>query len=96
MSRRPPARKKPALPSSTPKKPSGLGQALRKITRDLLMFSTGLVLVIYEAVLRSGDPRESLIILYAAMMGLPAVLRYDENRRNADYGDYQYDDGGEV
>ena len=52
-----------------------------KITRDLVLLVAGLVLLIFEAVIRSQPPRESLLVLYAGMMGLPAVLRYDENRR---------------
>lgn len=53
----------------------------QKITRDLILFIVGLGLIINEAAIRSGDPRESLILLFAGMVGLPAVLRADELRR---------------
>lgn len=52
-----------------------------KITRDLVLFTTGLVLTVNEAILRNGVERPSLLVLYAGMMGFPAVIRYDEKRR---------------
>lgn len=48
--------------------------------RDPLLFLTGLGLTIFEAVMRDGAERPSLLILYAGMMGLPAFLRADEKR----------------
>lgn len=42
------------------------------LIRDIILFTTGLSLVIYEAVLRTGEPRWNLLILYAGMMGLTA------------------------
>jgi hypothetical protein len=54
----------------------------RSITRDLVLFTVGLLLLIFEAVVRGGDPRESLLVIYAGMMGLPAILRADELRRS--------------
>ena len=49
-----------------------------RITRDSALFLAGLGLTINEAVLRHGPERPSLLILFAAMMGLPFVLRGDE------------------
>lgn len=54
----------------------------QKITRDLILFVVGIGLIINEAVIRQGDPRESLILLFAGMVGLPAILRADELRRH--------------
>lgn len=51
-----------------------------KISRDTILFVTGLCLTIFEAVFRAGD-RPTLLLLYAGMMGLPFVLRADEVRR---------------
>jgi hypothetical protein len=48
--------------------------------RDTVLFLTGISLIIYEAVIRSGPERPSLLILYGGMVGLPAILRVDEKR----------------
>ena len=53
-----------------------------KITRDVVLFAFGLGLTINEAVFHNGPERPSLLVLYAGMMGLPAIIRYDEQRRN--------------
>lgn len=45
------------------------------------MFVVGLLLTVNEAVFRTGPERPSLLVLFAAMMGLPFVLRADEMRR---------------
>ena len=47
--------------------------------RDVILFFGGLVGVAHEA-LASGTPDPTLLLLYAAMMGLPAFLRQDERR----------------
>lgn len=46
--------------------------------RDVILFLTGLGLIVYEAVLREGPERPTLLVLYAGMVGLPAFLRRDE------------------
>ncbi len=46
--------------------------------RDGLLFVVGLILVIREAVFATAD-RPDLLILYAAMMGLPAYLFTQRN-----------------
>lgn len=51
------------------------------------MFSTGLLLVIHEAVLRSGPERPTLLLLYAGMMGLPTVIWADQLRRRTGMGE---------
>jgi hypothetical protein len=48
--------------------------------RDGLLFLTGLALIVNEAVIRSGPERPTLLLLYAAMVGLPAFLRADSRR----------------
>lgn len=53
----------------------------QKITRDAVLFTTGLALTINES-LQAGPERPSLLVLFAGMMGLPAILRFDEQRRN--------------
>jgi hypothetical protein len=53
---------------------------LAKITRDAVMFSAGLVGVIYETVIRTGE-RPTLLALFGGMMGLPAFFRRDEKKK---------------
>lgn len=54
---------------------------VKGITRDLVLFVAGLLLFINEAVFRQEPPRESLLVMYGGMMGLPTVLRADLWRR---------------
>ncbi len=42
--------------------------------RDVVIWVTANTLIVYEAVVRDGEPRFSLLAMYAAMLGLPAVL----------------------
>lgn len=51
--------------------------------RDILLFLAGLGGVFHETVIQTGE-RPTLLILFAAMMGLPAFLRADEARRGDD------------
>lgn len=46
-------------------------------TRDIILFFGGLAGVFNETVLTAGE-RPTLLILFAAMMGLPAFLRTDD------------------
>jgi hypothetical protein len=48
--------------------------------RDSCLFLTGLGLIVYEAVFRPGPERPTLLLLYAAMCGLPAFLKADDKR----------------
>ena len=47
--------------------------------RDGALFLTGLLGVLHETVLTSLD-RPDLLLLFAAMMGLPAFLGFDRGR----------------
>lgn len=63
------------------------------ITRDLVLFTVGVMLIINESVLRKEPPRESLVVLFAGMVGLPAILRADWlRRRNGNGSDIDYGD----
>lgn len=47
-----------------------------KLVRDVALFVTGLALIVNEA-RRPEEPRFYLLVLYAAMVGLPAFLTTD-------------------
>jgi hypothetical protein len=49
--------------------------------RDIVLFIAGIGGVFHETVVQTGE-RPTLLILFAAMMGLPAFLRADEARKN--------------
>lgn len=49
-------------------------------TRDVILFFGGLAGVFNETVLTTAE-RPTLLILFAAMMGLPAFLRSDDKNR---------------
>lgn len=49
-------------------------------TRDIILFLGGLAGVMHETI-RSTSERPTLLLLFAAMMGLPAFLRSDEARK---------------
>ena len=53
---------------------------LPRLTRDTALFIAGLGLTINEALIRSGPERPSMLVLFAAMMGLPFILRADEKK----------------
>lgn len=48
-----------------------------KNVRDIMLFFCGLAGVFYETVLSTVE-RPTLLLMFAAMMGLPAFLRTDE------------------
>ena len=48
--------------------------------RDILLFTGGLAGVVHETVLRDASERPTLLLLFAAMMGLPAFLAGDRDR----------------
>jgi hypothetical protein len=54
---------------------------LTRDARDAILFFAGLIGVGHEMLIAS-EPREVLVLLFAAMMGLPAFLRVDEQKRN--------------
>lgn len=49
--------------------------------RKDILFVAGLIGIAYEA--WSGGERPTLLLLYAAMIGLPLVLRADEQRQES-------------
>lgn len=49
--------------------------------RDVTIWLTANALIVYEAAFRDGEPRFPLLTLYAAMLGLPAMLNVT-GRRN--------------
>lgn len=60
-------------PNSTPQH-----QSFNQL-RDAALFMGGMAGVFHETVLQTGE-RPTLLILFAAMMGLPAFLRADQLR----------------
>jgi hypothetical protein len=54
-----------------------------RISRDSVLFAGGLLGVLHETVLSKAD-RPTLLLLFAAMMGLPAFLRADEKKKGGD------------
>lgn len=64
--------------------PRGVKKWYYKITRDTIIFVTGLGGIINEAFIFDGSPREALLLLFGAMVGLPAFLRVDEQRDGND------------
>lgn len=61
---------------TTPEPPTPARRQFR-VTRDGILFVTGLAGIIYETVINHGD-NPTLLILFAAMCGLPAFLHADE------------------
>jgi hypothetical protein len=50
------------------------------ITRDTVLFVCGLVGILHETFIRTGDTRPEFLMLFAGMVGLPVALRRDEAR----------------
>lgn len=48
-----------------------------RLSRDTILFVTGLAGIVYETV-GSGTEKPTLIIAFAAMLGLPLFIRKDE------------------
>jgi len=61
-----------------------LNNGRSRITRDGVLFTAGLLGVMNEALLRDGTERPTLLVLFAAMMGLPVFLRQDEKHKDDD------------
>lgn len=49
-----------------------------KISRDTVLFMAGLAGIANEAVLRHGNERPYLLVIFSAMLGLPLFFRNDE------------------
>lgn len=54
-----------------------------RLSRDTVLFATGLAGVAYETLVSKTD-RPTLLLLFAGMLGLPAFLRGDERDRRDD------------
>jgi hypothetical protein len=52
--------------------------------RDPILFFGGLAGVMHETVVQTAGERPTLLLLFAAMMGLPAFLRADEKKNEPD------------
>jgi hypothetical protein len=68
-----------AAPQPRKKKPVRRKRWKIRLTRDLTIFLVGLGGIVHEAFFTHED-RPTLLILFAAMIGLPAFLRLDEKR----------------
>lgn len=55
-----------------------------RVTRDTVLFVAGLVGLAYETYM--GTERASLLIIFAAMMGLPAFLPKDRDKHDPKQG----------
>jgi hypothetical protein len=51
-----------------------------------VLFAVGLALIVNEAILRDGPERPGLLVLYAGMVGLPAVIRAEKAARREGNG----------
>lgn len=51
-----------------------------RVTRDGILFLSGLIGIGYETVISQTD-RPTLLLLFAAMIGLPAFLNKDEKEQ---------------
>lgn len=68
-------------------------QVLSKILRDLVIFFLGAYAFYYELT-RTGDERPQILIMSAAMMGLPLIIRGDEKRQEAQTNAIKQRDAG--
>lgn len=50
-----------------------------RLTRDGLIFAVGLLGIVHQTLLVESD-RPTLLLLFGAMIGLPAFLRLDEKK----------------
>lgn len=55
-----------------------------RLSRDTLLFTAGLVGFAHEVVFGTVSERPTLLLICAAMMGLPVFLRADEKRQDED------------
>ena len=58
----------------------GISQKRLRITRDGVLFSAGLVGIAHETLITKAD-RPTLLLLFGAMIGLPAFLNKDEKNQ---------------
>ncbi len=75
--------KRGQLPVKKNKGQQGAQWFFSKLTRDVILFTTGLAGVFHETVLTNAE-RPTLLFVFGAMIGLPAFLRTDEARKKSD------------
>lgn len=68
---------------------SQLVQTIVKVVRDFVIFVLGAYAFIYE-LLRAGSERPQILIMSAAMMGLPWIIRTDEKRQEGKANDSKH------
>jgi hypothetical protein len=51
-----------------------------RVSRDTILFAVGLLGIAYETLVEGGD-KPTLLVLFGAMVGLPAFLRTDEKAK---------------
>ena len=51
-----------------------------RLSRDGILFFVGLAGIVYETLVNNGD-KPTLLVLFGAMVGLPAFLRTDESKQ---------------
>ncbi|HEU4539662.1 MAG TPA: hypothetical protein VFR23_00920, partial [Jiangellaceae bacterium] len=76
---------------------SGVAVGSGRRLRSGALFAGGLAGIAYETLAQAGE-RPTLLILFAAMIGLPAFLQIDENRKEKaaeDKEKAEAKDGGE-
>jgi hypothetical protein len=54
---------------------------VRRVTRDTVLFIGGLAGIAHETLLATSQ-RTELLLLFAAMVGLPAFLRADDRKKD--------------
>ena len=52
---------------------------ISRAVRDTVLFVVGLAGIVYETVGIPGRPDPTLLLVFAAMVGLPAFLRADDH-----------------
>lgn len=62
-----------------------------RITRDGVLFCIGLIGIAHETLIAKTD-RPTLLLLFGAMIGLPAFLRKDETQQRKEDGGDRHDD----
>jgi hypothetical protein len=55
---------------------------IARLSRDTILFAAGLVGFTHEVVFGTVSERPTLLLVCAAMMGLPVFLRADEKRQD--------------
>jgi hypothetical protein len=55
---------------------------LARLSRDTILFTAGLVGFAHEVIFGTASERPTLLLVCAAMMGLPVFLRADEKRQD--------------